>query len=285
MSEDKKSLIDLVPDSVDNAVKNITDKPTQNMGTTLADIWYLVFGGISQAAEKRKLKYSYALQEFEKELKEKMDKIPEEKMAEPDIQIVAPALEASKYCVEKETLRNMFSTLITSSMNIDLNNMAHPAYIEILKHLSDFDAKLLVMIYQNNTSSFTNLIEDNINDLYRFVKYLSTSFCNLENLGLIRYNTDNAHIKFYSEESSFDYDCLFEIIRDILYFNKEQIRNNMTEYYNEFEATYITYAAFDTNPKFNFKLLGKAESIKQNLFFVNMTPIGKNFMSCCFTNQ
>ena len=76
MSEDKKSLIDLVPDSVDNAVKNITDKPTQNMGTTLADIWYLVFGGISQAAEKKKLKYSYALQKMEKELKEDISKIP-----------------------------------------------------------------------------------------------------------------------------------------------------------------------------------------------------------------
>ena len=48
MSEDKKSLIDLVPDSIDNAVKNVTDKPTQNIGTTLADIWYLVFGGISK---------------------------------------------------------------------------------------------------------------------------------------------------------------------------------------------------------------------------------------------
>ncbi len=91
MSEYKKSLIDLVPDSVDNAVKNITDKPTQNMGTTFADIWYLVFGGISQAAEKRKIRYSYALQEFEKELEEKISKIPKDKLTEPDMQIVARA--------------------------------------------------------------------------------------------------------------------------------------------------------------------------------------------------
>lgn len=79
MSEDKKSLIDLVPDSVDNAVKNITDKPTQNMGTTLADIWYLVFGGISQSADKKKLKYSYALKKMEEELKEDISKIPQNK--------------------------------------------------------------------------------------------------------------------------------------------------------------------------------------------------------------
>lgn len=276
MSEDKKSLINLVPDSVDNAVKNITDKPTQKIGTTLADIWYLVFGGISQAAEKRKLKYSYALQEFEKELKEKISKIPEEKLIEPDIQIIAPTLEASKYCVEKETLRNMFSTLITSSMNIDFNNIVHPSYIEILKHLSNFDAKLLVMIYQNDTSSFTNLIENNINNLYNLVKYLSTSFCNLENLGLICCNVDNAYIKFYDDKNLLDFDHLFEIIRDVLYFDKEYVSNQMNGYYTTYEYTY--------NSLFS-KFFGKVKSSNHNLFFVNMTPIGKNFMSCCFIKQ
>lgn len=143
MSEDKKSLIDLVPNSVDNAVENITDKPTQNMGTTLADIWYLVFGGISQAAEKRKLKYSYALQEFEKELQEKFSNIPEDKKVEPDIQVVAPALEASKYCVEKEELRHMFSNLIISSLNSDNIKIIRPSFTNTLKQLSSYDAKFL----------------------------------------------------------------------------------------------------------------------------------------------
>ena len=91
MSEDTmKSLINLVPESIDNAAKNLTDKPTQNMGTTLADIWYLVFGGISQAAEKRKLKYSYALQEFEKELQEKVDQF--ERLSKREQQLIGDHL-------------------------------------------------------------------------------------------------------------------------------------------------------------------------------------------------
>lgn len=150
MSEDKKSLIDLVPDSVDNAVKNITDKPTQNMGTTLADIWYLVFGGISQAADKKKLKYSYALQKMEEELKEDIFKIPENKLVEPDIQVIAQALEAAKYCVEKEELRHMFVKLITSSLNEDLYDDVHPIYINIIRSLTPFDAQLLLSIYNKN---------------------------------------------------------------------------------------------------------------------------------------
>ena len=161
MSEDKKSLIDLVPDSVDNVVKNITDKPTQNMGTTLADIWYLVFGGISQAAEKRKLKYSYALQEFEKELKEKISKIPEDKLIEPDIHVVAQALEASKYCVEKEELRHMYAKLISNSLNSDFEEKAHPIYVKIINNMTPYDAKTLYNLSQKeieDTLNFGNII-------------------------------------------------------------------------------------------------------------------------------
>lgn len=276
MSEDKKSLIDLVPDSVDNAVKNITDKPTQTIGTTFADIWYLVFGGISQAADKRRLKYSYALQEFEKELKEKISKIPKDKLVEPDIQIIAPALEASKYCAEKETLRNMFSTLIASSMNNDFNNITHPSYIEIMKHFSDFDAKLLVMIYQDDTSSFTSLIDSHIDNLYDFINYLSSSFCNLENLGLIYCNVDNSYIKFYNDKNLFYFDQLFEIVRDVLYFDNEDVCYKINQYH--------TGQTYNTNYPVS-KLYGKAKSLIENLFFVNITHTGKNFMSCCFNNQ
>lgn len=187
MSEDKKSLIDLVPDSVDNAVKNITDKPTQNIGTTLADIWYLVFGGISQAAEKRKLKYSYALQKMENELKKEIDKIPEKDKTEPDIQVVAPALEASKYCAEKETLRSMFSKLISSSMNTNKQKYSHPIFTDIIKSMSEFDAKVFIMLLtdKNFYHADSELFSADASEL-------SFSFATLEKLGLIQYiDTEN----------------------------------------------------------------------------------------------
>lgn len=170
MSKDKNSLIDLVPDSVDNAVKNITDKPTQNMGSTLADIWYLVFGGISQAAEKRKLKYSYALREFENELKNNLDNIPEDKRIEPDIQIIAPALEAAKYCVEKEELRELFSNLISSSMNEELSKNVHPIFAKIIMQLSITDAKLL-------KSFFTHINKHS--DHYKYIMISKLNFSDL----------------------------------------------------------------------------------------------------------
>lgn len=151
MSEEiKKTVLNTLAEPIANSAKNITDKPTQNIGTTFADIWYLVFGGISQAAEKRKLKYSYALQEFEKELKEKISKIPEDKLVEPNIQIIAKALENAKYCVEEEELRHMFSTLISSAMTMDL--FVSPIMIDIVSSLSPINAKILNYLYVNRFS-------------------------------------------------------------------------------------------------------------------------------------
>ena len=61
MSDKNSSFIDFpdLPASIDNAVKNLTDKPTQGIGQTLADVWYLVFGGITHAADKRRMKYAH----------------------------------------------------------------------------------------------------------------------------------------------------------------------------------------------------------------------------------
>lgn len=126
MSNNKNSLLNSLAEPISNAAKNITDKPTQNIGATLSDIWYIVFGGISQVAEKRKLKYAFALQEFKKELEEKVSKIPKSKLIEPDIHIIAQALESSKYSVEKDELRHMFTNLISNSLNSDFKQRVHP---------------------------------------------------------------------------------------------------------------------------------------------------------------
>lgn len=55
-----------LPESVDNAIKNVTDLPTQGIGQTLSDCWFLAFGGISQLAEKRRIKYTKDLEKFKK---------------------------------------------------------------------------------------------------------------------------------------------------------------------------------------------------------------------------
>ena len=131
------------PSSVNNAVENLTDKPTLAIGTTFSDLWYLVFGGISYLSEKKKLKYSHDLEEFRKSLDSSIDQIPSEKKIDPSIQVTAQALENSKYCIEEKKLREMFTALISNSMNSDFQDHIHPSFAEILKQMSVFDANII----------------------------------------------------------------------------------------------------------------------------------------------
>lgn len=152
---EKFNLIDLpdLPDSVDNALKNLTDSPTKSIGKTLDDMWYMVFGGLSFAADKKRMKYAAQLQQYRKELGESIDRIPEDKKVDPTFQVTASALENSKYCVTSEILREMFTNLISSSMNSDTVSLAHPAFPEILKQLSPQDALLLQDIFFSKKDS------------------------------------------------------------------------------------------------------------------------------------
>ena len=150
----KVSLFDFpeVPSSIDNAVQNLTDVPTKNIGQTFGDIWYLVFGSISHAADKKRMKYAVDLESYREELAQSIGLIPENKKVEPSIQITAQALENSKYCVTSDVLRAMFVNLISNSMNADTYSLAHPAFPEILKQLSSDDALLLEDIYRSKQS-------------------------------------------------------------------------------------------------------------------------------------
>lgn len=195
--EIKKSVLNTLAEPISNSAKNITDKPTQNIGTTLADIWYLVFGCISQAAEKRKLKYSYDLQEFEKELQGKISKIPEDKLVEPDIQVVAPALESSKYCVEKKELRELFSNLISSSMNSDSCKDAHPIFTNVIRQLSIADAKLLKVLFEDSNKHRTGYANIEL-DVSSSDMILSLS--TLESLGLIYTNIKDNTYKYATKD-------------------------------------------------------------------------------------
>lgn len=136
------SLIKLpdVPESVDNSVKNITDVPTKNIGQTFGDLWYLVFGGISHAADKKRMKYAHDLQIYNQELNAAIEQIPEEDKTEPSIQTTAQALENSKYCVSSDILRKMFVNLISGTMNKRFEPHVHPSFPEILKQMSENDA-------------------------------------------------------------------------------------------------------------------------------------------------
>lgn len=76
-------------------------------------------------------------------LSEKLENVPEEEIITPDPAVAVPAVEALRYTGHHEELREMFSSLLATSMIKSSANQAHPSYVEIIKQITTEEAKIL----------------------------------------------------------------------------------------------------------------------------------------------
>lgn len=189
-------------------------------GKALDDIMTLVgFERLHEVAEKKRAKRDNNIQLYKESIAQKVASIPGENLQEPPLSIVGPALEASKYYIEEEVLREMFSSLISSSMNSDKDDSVHTSFVEVIKQLNKHDANILIklknlklipaslypimkMKHNNENGSFKNifplivLFEDDIS----FLKN-TTSINNLERLGLLKTTFGT----FLSDDAEYDF--------------------------------------------------------------------------------
>lgn len=190
------------PQFLDNAIT----PPAKEIGNTLGNIFYAIFSPINYSVEKLKIKQSENLKKYESDIQSELTKIPEDKLIEPNLSVVGPALDASKYYIEDSELRRMFAKLIASSMNSDTTSTAHPAFVEIIKQLTPLDASNLSFIssslntslpiaeYQlvkangNQVTIQTNVFLSNKSNLNIYEQ--AASITNLYRLGLINVEYD-----------------------------------------------------------------------------------------------
>ena len=137
-----------LPPSVDKAVENLTDKPTEVIGRGVAAIVSLVFSPIIHLSDKQQAKYLRNLEIYKQEINSKIAAIPDENYIEPKLQIAAQALEDSKYCIEEPDLREMFANLIASASDKTKVEAVHPSFSAILRQMSPRDAAVMRMIKQ-----------------------------------------------------------------------------------------------------------------------------------------
>lgn len=90
--------------------------------------------------------YEVSLTALDNRVVELMRLISPEKILAPPLNVIGVAIESAKYQIEDEHLREMFANLIVNSMNSDKTDLAHPAFVEIIKQLSPFDAQFLMQI-------------------------------------------------------------------------------------------------------------------------------------------
>lgn len=222
----------LLPDSIDTALKNLTDEPTKVIGTLIKDALYLKFGSVSYNADKRRILEQYGLNEFENKLKSCINKIPIKNLVSPDYQTLMLAVDSLEPCLNSEDLRNLFANLISRSCDSNYKPFLHPSFPETLKQMSPFDAKILKFYIDtrpNRLITYTYYNDHSRDDFIRVpytfdeyprqqeASYVSMSVSSLMRLGVLAFD-DDAWVHAVNDspfkDSDFYTQCEAERIRD-----------------------------------------------------------------------
>jgi hypothetical protein len=126
---------------VPELINSVLDQPAKTMGSMIADLLEIIFGGISYKKKELELKREHNFELFKTQLALEINAIPDSNRVEPNESIIGPALEAAKYRIEHKELREMFAKLIASSTDATKESIVHPSFVEILNNLSSDDAK------------------------------------------------------------------------------------------------------------------------------------------------
>lgn len=86
---------------------------------------------------------AYFAGQFQKDLAEKAAMIPQEQIVEPKASIAGPALQGLAFTHEEANLKEMYLSLLATSMDGRVSAEAHPAFVEIIRQLSSEEAGLI----------------------------------------------------------------------------------------------------------------------------------------------
>lgn len=93
--------------------------------------------------DKRKVKLQYNLDEYKLALYKNINQIPNDEMKEPDLSILGPALDATKYYIEDKTMRDLFAHVAAGAMDSRLDGINRSAFVEFIKQMTPLDARIL----------------------------------------------------------------------------------------------------------------------------------------------
>lgn len=166
--------------------------------------------------EKWIMQREYNIAETEKLLELKLQNVNSENIEPPEPYVAVPALQNISYCMDDETLRDIYANLLASAMRKDKKDKVHPAYVEIIKQLCPDEAKLLKFLDVHNTipvvdikfstkNGGTALLKNDFTPIAelaecQFPHRANCYFENLFRLGLITRSSN----EWFIEESRYD---------------------------------------------------------------------------------
>ena len=138
----------------------------------------------------RKEKCKKLYDDFDKE----KSNIPTEFLIEPKDSIVLPTLRTAILYVDDDEIRTLFSKLLASAFDSRKISHIHPCFVEIIKQLSPFDARILMNIHDNmdfhgivatSKNREYSLVETSMLTDMKSIELIDMSISNLKRLGII----------------------------------------------------------------------------------------------------
>lgn len=146
MIKETEIIAEIAKENAKEVYSDLIKPGASSIGNSLGIICGFFESVILYPLQKTNIKFKYKLAEFSSSLEEKVKNISEEKLQESPMNIMRPTLEALKYNIDEENIREMFLNLLANSMNKDNVNKCHISYVEIVKNLISLDAEILKKI-------------------------------------------------------------------------------------------------------------------------------------------
>lgn len=266
---------------------------------TLEELWYISFGySISEHAEKLREKQKINIEKYKNDIATEVSKISPDNVRDPQLNILGPSLEVSKYYINDEEIRHMFAKLVASSMDISKDKIVHNSYVEIIKQLSPVDARIISFIHENPDKNFiANLIQKSpttegfivlnenlflVDDEITDQELIAASLSNLSRLGLINidYSSWNVNEEGYNKlKNTKEYkteENQMIILKNQLLKNKQKANELKFVYPDKQNELNNDISEIDNQLKFASKI---KTDIQKGL--VKITPFGSNFCNVC----
>ena len=279
MSDEKNSgntfNINAVPSCIDEPVKAVLKPGANQIGTLFGDLLAMATSKIHFSAEKMGLQQAHDLEEFKKSLSDKLNAKPEECLVEPRMQVVGPAVENAKYCMDEPKIREMFQNLLANAADERYQSKVHPSFSAIIAQMSPLDAENLSLFRKKEVYPIAR---------YKFNlsgggEYVSFTHCFLVNSKMK--TADELELQAASL-SSLERQGLIEIIYGQLLLDKtvyEPFEN--TEIMQRSRITLSIYQAMENE---NTPDDMRHTSVTQQNGIVKLTPFGKEFTQVCFSS-
>lgn len=279
MSDEKNSgntfNINAVPSCIDEPVKAVLNPGANQIGTLFGDLLAMATSKIHFSAEKMRLQQAHDLETFKKSLSDKLNAKPKECLVEPRMQVVGPAVENAKYCMDEPKIREMFQNLLANAADERYQSKVHPSFSAIIAQMSPLDAENLSLFRKKEVYPIAR---------YKFNlsgggEYVSFTHCFLVNSKMK--TADELELQAASL-SSLERQGLIEIIYGQLLLDKtvyEPFEN--TEIMQRLRITLSIYQAMENE---NTPDDMRHTSVTQQNGIVKLTPFGKEFTQVCFSS-